>query len=103
MIYDYLIVGAGLAGAVFARFMTDRGFHCVLIERRNYIAGNVYSKEIEGIEVHQYGPHIFHTDLPEVWEFINRFTAFNHFIYSPVANYHRKLYNLPFNMNTFYQ
>lgn len=103
MAYDYLIVGAGLAGAVFARIMTDQGSRCLVLDRRNHIAGNIYSKEVEGIEVHQYGPHIFHTDLPEVWEFINRFTTFNHFIYSPVANYHGKLYNLPFNMNTFYQ
>lgn len=103
MVYDYLVAGTGLAGAVFARRMTDRGFRCLVIERRDHIAGNIYSKEIEGIEVHQYGPHIFHTDLPEVWEFIKRFTTFNHFIYSPVANYHGKLYNLPFNMNTFYQ
>lgn len=103
MTYDYLVAGAGLAGAVFARCMTECGFRCLVIERRNHIAGNIYSKEIEGIEVHQYGPHIFHTDLPEVWEFVNRFTAFNHFIYSPIANYGGKLYNLPFNMNTFYQ
>ena len=87
MAYDYLIVGAGLAGAVFARIMTDQGSRCLVLDRRNHIAGNIYSKEVEGIEVHQYGPHIFHTDLPEVWEFINRFTTFNHFIYSPVANY----------------
>lgn len=102
MKYDYLIVGAGLSGAVFARIMTDRGFKCVVVDRRKHIAGNIYTEEIEGIEVHKYGPHIFHTDNERVWEYINRFTKFNHFIYSPVANYKGELYNLPFNMNTFY-
>lgn len=99
--YDYLIVGAGLAGATFARIMTDRGYKCLVIDKRDHIAGNVYSKKIEGIEVHQYGPHIFHTDNERVWEFVNRFTKFNHFVYSPIANYKGELYNLPFNMNTF--
>lgn len=99
--YDYLIVGAGLAGATFARIMTDRGYKCLVIDKRDHIAGNVYSKQIEGIEVHQYGPHIFHTDNERVWEFVNRFTKFNHFVYSPIANYKGELYNLPFNMNTF--
>jgi len=74
-----------------------------VIDRREHIAGNIYSKEIEGIEVHQYGPHIFHTDIERVWEFVNRFADFNHFVYCPVANYKDELYNLPFNMNTFYQ
>lgn len=101
--YDYLVVGAGLAGAVFARCMTDRGYSCLVLERREHIAGNIYSKNIEGIEVHHYGPHIFHTDNEKVWKFVNRFCEFNHFVYSPIANYHGKLYNLPFNMNTFYQ
>lgn len=100
---DYLIVGAGLAGAVFARIMTDKGYQCAVIDRRNHIAGNIYSIESEGIEVHQYGPHIFHTDNERVWEFVNRFSEFNHFVYSPVANYCGELYNLPFNMNTFYR
>ncbi len=100
--YDYLIVGAGLAGATFARCMTDRGYRCLVIDRRNHIAGNIYSENIEGIEVHMYGPHIFHTDNERVWEFVRRFTKFNHFVYSPVANYHGELYNLPFNMNTFH-
>ena len=71
--YDYLIVGAGLAGATFARIMTDRGYKCLVIDKRDHIAGNVYSKQIEGIEVHQYGPHIFHTDNKEVWENLNQF------------------------------
>lgn len=97
------MIGAGLAGAVFARIMTDRGYKCLVIDKRDHIGGNVYSKEIEGIEVHQYGPHIFHTDNERVWKFMNRFAEFNHFIYCPVANYKGKLYNLPFNMNTFYQ
>lgn len=99
--YDYLIVGAGLAGATFARIMTDRGNRCLVIDKRSHIAGNVYSKQIEGIEVHQYGPHIFHTDNERVWQYVNRFTKFNHFVYSPIANYKGELYNLPFNMNTF--
>lgn len=103
MNYDYLIVGAGLAGATFARIMTDRGAKCLVIDRRDHIAGNIYSKKIEGIEVHMYGPHIFHTDIEKVWEYMNRFTTFNHFTYCPVANYKGELYNLPFNMNTFYE
>lgn len=100
---DYLVVGAGLGGAVFARVMKEKGYHLAVIERRGHIAGNVYSTEIEGIEVHQYGPHIFHTDNERVWAFVNKFAEFNHFIYSPIANYRGELYNLPFNMNTFYQ
>lgn len=100
---DYLIIGAGLAGAVFARVMTEKGYRCMVLDKRNHIGGNIYSSEIEGIEVHQYGPHIFHTDNERVWKFMNRFAEFNHFIYCPVANYQGELYNLPFNMNTFYQ
>ena len=100
---DYLIVGAGLAGATFARTMTDKGYSCMVLDKRVHIGGNIYSSKLEGIEVHQYGPHIFHTDNERVWKFINRFTEFNHFVYSQVANFHGKLYNLPFNMNTFYQ
>lgn len=100
---DYLIVGAGLAGATFARTMTDKGYSCMVLDKRVHIGGNIYSSKLEGIEVHQYGPHIFHTDNERVWKFINRFTEFNQFVYSPVANFHGKLYNLPFNMNTFYQ
>lgn len=100
--YDYLIVGAGLAGAVFARCMADKGKKCIILEKRDHIAGNIYSEKIEGIEVHRYGPHIFHTDNEKVWKFVNRFASFNHFVYSPVANYKGELYNLPFNMNTFH-
>ncbi len=101
MEYDFLVVGAGLYGAVFARQMTDSGKKCLVIDRRNHIAGNIYSENIEGIDVHIYGPHIFHTDKEDVWSYINRFASFNHFVYSPVANYYGELYNLPFNMNTF--
>lgn len=101
--YDYLIVGAGLFGAVFAREMTDAGKKCLVIDRRDHIAGNIYSEEVEGIQVHKYGPHIFHTDIDEVWEYVKRFARFNHFRYEPVANYKGELYNLPFNMNTFHQ
>lgn len=101
--YDYLIVGAGLTGATFARCAADQGQKCLVIDRRNHIAGNVYSQQTEEIEVHQYGPHIFHTDERRVWEFAKRFALFNHFVYSPVANYKGELYNLPFNMNTFHE
>lgn len=99
--YDYLIVGAGLYGAVYAQRKTEQGKKCLVIDKRPHIAGNIYSKEIEGIQVHIYGPHIFHTDQEEVWGYVQRFAQFNHFVYSPVANYKGELYNLPFNMNTF--
>lgn len=99
--YDYLIVGAGLFGSVFAREAKERGKSCLVIEKRNHTGGNIYCENIEGIHVHKYGPHIFHTDIQEVWEYVSRFVKFNHFIYSPVANYKGELYNLPFNMNTF--
>lgn len=101
--YDYIIVGAGLFGTVFARQMTDRGKKCFVIEKRNHIAGNIYSEEVEGIQVHIYGPHIFHTGDEEVWSYLQRFAKFNHFRYEPVANYKGEIYNLPFNMNTFHQ
>ncbi|MCR4705482.1 MAG: UDP-galactopyranose mutase [Lachnospiraceae bacterium] len=101
--YDYLIVGAGLYGAVFAQQMKEKGRKCLVIDRRDHIAGNVFSKEMYGIQVHMYGPHIFHTDLENVWEYVNRFTKFNHYVHCPVANYKGELYNLPFNMNTFAQ
>ncbi len=101
MKYDYLIVGAGLYGAVFAERKASMGKRVLVIDRRDHIAGNTYSETIEGIEVHKYGPHIFHTDKEEVWEYVNRFADFNHFTYCPVANYKGELYNLPFNMNTF--
>lgn len=101
--YDYLIVGAGLFGAVFAERLTKAGKKCLVIDKRSHIAGNIYTKEIEGIQVHMYGPHIFHTDNQEVWDYVRQFAAFNHFRYEPVANYRGELYNLPFNMNTFHQ
>ncbi|MDD3229651.1 MAG: UDP-galactopyranose mutase [Oscillospiraceae bacterium] len=101
--YDYLIVGAGLYGAVCARELTDAGKRCLVIDKRNVVAGNIYTQEVEGIQVHVYGGHIFHTSNEAVWHYMNRFSDFNGFINTPIANYHGELYNLPFNMNTFYQ
>ena len=101
MKYDYLIVGAGLFGAVFAREAADAGKKVLVIDKRDHIAGNVYSKNIEGIEVHQYGAHIFHTNNKTVWNYVNRFSEFNRFTNSPVANYKGELYSMPFNMYTF--
>lgn len=99
--YDYLVVGAGLFGAVFARQAVDAGKSVLVIERRDHIAGNVYTKPVEGINVHVYGAHIFHTNNRRVWNYVNRFAEFNRFTNSPVANYHGELYSLPFNMYTF--
>ena len=99
--YDYLIVGAGLFGAVFAREAADKGYKCLVIDKRPHIAGNVYTENVEGINVHKYGAHIFHTNLKEVWDYVNRFAVFNRFTNSPVANYKGELYSLPFNMYTF--
>lgn len=99
--YDYLIVGAGLFGAVFAQQAKEHGKTCLVIDRREHIAGNIYTKEQEGIQVHKYGAHIFHTSNEEVWEYVNRFAHFNHYINSPIAVYRDELYNMPFNMNTF--
>ena len=101
MHYQYLVVGAGLFGAVFAREMTKAGKDCLVIEKRNHIAGNIYTREEKGIQVHQYGAHIFHTSDKEVWEYVNELAEFNHYINSPIASYKDELYNLPFNMNTF--
>ena len=101
MKYDYLIVGAGLFGAVCAHELTKRGKKCLVIDKRNCIAGNIYTYECEGINVHKYGAHIFHTSFKDVWEYVNSFAEFNNYVNSPVANYHGELYNLPFNMNTF--
>ena len=103
MKYDYLIVGAGLFGAVFAHEMTKVGKKCLIIEKRNHIGGNVYTEFIENINVHKYGAHIFHTNNKEIWDYINQFANFNRYTNSPIANYKGELYNLPFNMNTFYQ
>ena len=101
MHYQYLIVGAGLFGAVFAHEMKKAGRTSLVIEKRNHIAGNIYTKEMNGIQVHQYGAHIFHTSDKEVWDYVNELAEFNHYINSPVASYKDELYNLPFNMNTF--
>ncbi len=99
--YDYLVVGAGLYGAVFAREAADRGKKVLVIDRREHIAGNVYCEDVEGIHVHRYGAHIFHTNNKKVWNYVNRFAEFNRFTNSPVANYRGELYSLPFNMYTF--
>ena len=101
MKYDYLIVGAGLYGSVFAHEMNKMGRRVRLIDRRQHIAGNVYTEEVEGIQVHRYGAHIFHTSDKQIWNYVNQFAEFNHYINSPVARYREELYNLPFNMNTF--
>ena len=99
--YDYLIVGAGLFGAVFAHEARKAGRRCLVIDRRSYIAGNVYTEPVEGINVHRYGAHIFHTNSREVWAYVGQFAEFNRYTNSPIANYHGEIYNLPFNMNTF--
>lgn len=100
--YDYLIVGAGLFGAIFAHEAKKAGKKCLVIDKRNHIGGNVYTEEIEGINVHKYGAHIFHTSNKEVWDYMNSFVEFNRYTNSPVARYKDELYNLPFNMNTFH-
>ena len=102
-LYDYLIVGSGLFGATFAFQAARQGKKCLVIDKRPHLGGNVYCENVEGINVHKYGAHIFHTDNKDVWDFVNSIVPFNRFTNSPIANYHGKLYNLPFNMNTFYQ
>ena len=99
--YDYLIVGAGLYGAVFAQEAKKAGKTCLVIDKRGHVAGNIYTEEVEGIQVHRYGAHIFHTSSKAVWQYVNQFAEFNRYTNSPVANYHGEIYNLPFNMNTF--
>ncbi|MBQ3600382.1 MAG: UDP-galactopyranose mutase [Lachnospiraceae bacterium] len=99
--YDYLIVGAGLYGAVFAHEAKKAGKSCLVIDKRDHTAGNIYTKEVESIQVHEYGAHIFHTSNKEIWDYVNQFAEFNQYINSPVAVYKDELYNLPFNMNTF--
>ena len=99
--YDYLIVGAGLTGAIFAHEARRRGKSVIVIDKRNHIGGNIYSESIAGIHVHTYGPHIFHTNNQQVWDYMNQFTRFNRFTNTPVANYHGEMYSLPFNMFTF--
>ena len=101
MHYDYLIVGAGLYGAVFANEAEKKGKKCLVVEKRDHIAGNIYTKEMDGINVHVYGAHIFHTSDKFIWEYINEFAEFNNYVNSPIARYKDELYNLPFNMNTF--
>ena len=99
--YDYLVVGAGLYGAVFAQQAKEKGKKVLVIDKRPHIAGNVYTEDVEGIHVHKYGAHIFHTNNKEVWDYITKFAEFNRFTNSPVANYKGELYSLPFNMYTF--
>ena len=99
--YDYLIVGAGLYGAVCAHELRKKGCSVLVIDKRSHVAGNVYTERVEGINVHRYGAHIFHTSNKEIWEYVNRFAEFNNYVNSPVARYKDELYNLPFNMNTF--
>lgn len=101
--YDFLIVGSGLFGAVFAHEATKKGKKCLVIDKRHHLGGNIYCEEIEGINVHKYGPHIFHTNDEGIWNYVNQFVSFHRFTYSPLANYKGKYYNLPFNMSTFYQ
>lgn len=101
--YDYLIVGSGLFGAVFAHMAGRTGRKCLVIDRRRHLGGNIYCESIEGINVHKYGAHIFHTSDRKIWDFVNSFVEFNRYTNCPVANFHGRLYNLPFNMNTFYQ
>ncbi len=101
--YDYLIVGSGLFGTTFAHLACKQGKRCLVIDRRPHLGGNIYCEKIEGINVHKYGAHIFHTNSREVWDFVNSIVEFNRYTNSPIANYNGKLYNLPFNMNTFYQ
>ena len=101
--YDYLVVGTGLFGATFAYEAAKRGKRVKVIEKRDHIAGNIYTKEVDGIQVHQYGAHIFHTSNKKVWDYVNQFAEFNRYTNSPVANYKGEMYNLPFNMNTFSQ
>ncbi|GLB48139.1 UDP-galactopyranose mutase [Neptunitalea lumnitzerae] len=101
--YDYLIVGSGLFGCVFAHEAYKKGKKCLVIDKRSHIGGNIYCENVEGINVHKYGAHIFHTNDREIWDYVNSFVEFNRFTNAPIANYNGKLYNLPFNMNTFYQ
>lgn len=101
--YDYLIVGAGLFGGICARELFDRGKNVLVIDKRGHIGGNCYTEDIDGIQIHKYGAHIFHTSDRQVWDYVNRFAEFRPFINSPLANYRGEIYNLPFNMNTFYR
>lgn len=99
--YDYLIVGAGLFGSVFAYEVGKKGKTCLVVEKRDHIGGNIYTEEVEGINVHKYGAHIFHTSDKKIWQYMQQFAEFNRYTNSPIANYKGEIYNLPFNMNTF--
>ena len=99
--YDYIIVGSGLFAGTFAYLVAQKGKKCLVIEKRNEIGGNLYCEDVEGIHVHKYGAHIFHTSDRKVWDFVNSLVEFNRYTNSPVANYHGEMYNMPFNMNTF--
>ena len=99
--YDYLVVGAGLSGAVFANAAKKLDKKVLVIDRRNHIAGNIYTENVEGIQVHRYGAHIFHTSMKDIWDYVNRFAEFNNYVNSPIANFKGNIYNMPFNMNTF--
>ncbi|MBP1042106.1 UDP-galactopyranose mutase [Vagococcus sp. BWB3-3] len=101
--FDYLVVGAGLFGSTFAYEAAKRGCRVKVIDKRDHLGGNIYTERVAGIDVHRYGAHIFHTNNKSIWDYLNQFTEFNHFVNAPIANYQGKLYNLPFNMNTFYQ
>ncbi len=99
--YDYVIVGSGLFGACFAYEMSKVGKKCLVIEKRSHIGGNIYTEVMDGIPVHKYGAHIFHTSNKDIWNYINQFAEFNNYVNSPIAKYNNELYNMPFNMNTF--
>jgi UDP-galactopyranose mutase len=101
--YDYLIVGAGLFGLTSARILTDKGYKCLVIEKRNHIGGNCYTEDVNSIKVHKYGPHIFHTDIPKVWDFINKYTTINHFSCRPKLKHQNKIYSFPINLLTLHQ
>lgn len=101
--YDFVIVGAGFFGATFARLATDAGRRCIVIDRRDHVGGNAYTYRVDDIDVHRYGPHIFHTNSAEIWNFVNRFSVFNNYVHCPKARRDGRIYSLPFNMNTFYQ
>lgn len=103
MIYDYLIIGSGFFGSTFARLMTDRGRRCLVIEKRHHIGGNAFTSQVDDIDVHEYGPHIFHTDNEPIWRFVNRFAEFNRYTHTVKTLHQNRLYSLPFNMNTFYE
>ena len=103
MKYDYLIVGSGLTGACFARLLKDKGNTILVVDKRNHVAGNIYTEQVEGINVHKYGAHIFHTNNKDVWDFVNKYATFNNYRHKVKANYKGEIYDLPFNMNTFKQ